>query len=109
ESVRRQLSFYGSTRTYRPVFELHGWADASDELHRLMAERDTDAMPAVISDEMLDEYAVTATWDELPGRLLERYPGRADRLFTYQPAVDWLRSPETTERWREVAARVRSG
>jgi probable F420-dependent oxidoreductase len=109
ESVRRQLAFYGSTRTYRPVFELHGWADASDELHRLMAARDTDAMAAVITDAMLDEYAVTATWDELPAQLLERYRGRADRLFTYQPAVEWLRSPLTTERWREVAAQVRSG
>src|SRR3954452_2802593 len=109
ESVRRQLSFYGSTRTYRPVFELHGWEDTSDELHRLMAAGDMDAMAAVISDEMLDEYAVTATWDELPGRLLQRYAGRADRLFSYQPAADWLRSPDVTERWREVAARVRSG
>ena len=108
ESVRRQLAFYGSTRTYRPVFELHGWADASDELHRLMAARDTAAMAAVITDEMLDEYAVTSTWDELADRLLDRYRGRADRIFSYQPAADWLRSPETTERWRAVAARVRS-
>ena len=35
ESVRRQLSFYGSTRTYRPVFELHGWGETSEQLHRL--------------------------------------------------------------------------
>ena len=109
ESVRRQLAFYGSTRTYRPVFELHGWEDASDELHRLMAAGESEAMAAVISDDMLDEYAVTATWDELPQTLLDRYRGRADRIFSYQPAADWLRSPEATERWREVAARVRSG
>ncbi len=74
-----------------------------------MAARDTAAMAAVITDEMLDEYAVTSTWDELADRLLDRYRGRADRIFSYQPAADWLRSPETTERWREVAARVRSG
>jgi probable F420-dependent oxidoreductase len=109
DSVRRQIGFYGSTRTYRPVFELHGWEAASDELHQLMAAGDTEAMAAVITDEMLDEYAVTATWDDLPTKLLERYRGRADRIFTYQPADDWLRSPEATERWREVAARVRSG
>ncbi len=86
ESVRQQLSFYGSTRTYRPVFELHGWADTSEALHRLMAAGDTDAMAAGITDEMLDEYAVTATWDDLADRLVERYRGVADRLFTYQPA-----------------------
>ena len=103
ESVRRQLAFYGSTRTYRPVFELHGWADASDELHRLMAAR-TAAMAAVITDEMLDEYAVTSTWDELADRLLDRYRGRADRIFSYHPG-QLAGSPETTERWRAVAAR----
>jgi len=109
ESVRRQLSFYGSTRTYRPVFDLHGWGDASAELHRLMAAGDTARMTEVVTDEMLAEYAVTATWDDLADELLTRYGGLVDRLFTYQPAVDWLRSPELTERWAAVAARVRSG
>jgi probable F420-dependent oxidoreductase len=106
ESVRRQLSFYGSTRTYRPVFELHGWGDTSAALHRLMAVGDTDAMAATITDEMLDEYAVTAAWDDLADRLVERYRGVADRLFTYQPASEWLREPELAERWQGVAARV---
>jgi len=109
ESVRRQLSFYGSTRTYRPVFDLHGWGEASEQLHRLMAAGDTARMADVITDEMLDEYAVTATWDELAGKLLTRYAGLVDRVFTYQPAAEWLRSPDLTERWAAVAATVRSG
>src|SRR5215211_1706104 len=109
ESVRRQLSFYGSTRTYRPVFDLHGWGDASEQLHRLMAAGDTARMADVITDEMLDEYAVTATWDELAGKLLTRYAGLVDRVFMYQPAAEWLRSPDLTERWAAVAATVRSG
>jgi probable F420-dependent oxidoreductase len=106
ESVRRQLSFYGSTRTYRPVFELHGWADTSERLHRAMATGDTEAMAAAITDEMLDEYAVTATWDDLADQLIARYRGVADRVFTYQPAGEWLRSPELADRWQGVAARV---
>lgn len=108
DSVRRQLSFYGSTRTYRPVFELHGWAETSTALHRLMAAGDTEAMAAAITDEMLDEYAVTATWDDLADQLVARYEGVADRLFTYQPAGEWLRSPELADRWQAVAARVRA-
>ncbi len=108
ESVRRQLSFYGSTRTYRPVFELHGWGDTGAVLHRAMARGDTAAMAAAVTDEMLDEYAVTATWDDLADRLVERYRGLADRLFTYQPAGEWLREPELADRWQQVAARVTS-
>jgi len=109
EQVRSQISFYGSTRTYRPVFALHGWGDTSDALHRLLAAGDTDAMAAAITDDMLDEYSVTATWGDLADRLLARYAGVVDRIFSYQPAVEWLRSPELTERWRSVVAQLNRG
>jgi probable F420-dependent oxidoreductase len=108
ESVRRQISFYGSTRTYRPVFEIHGWGDTSAELHRLMARGETDLMAAAITDEMLDAYAVTGTWDELPGALLERYRGVADRVFSYGPAREWLGDAELRARWQAVAAAIRA-
>ena len=108
ESVRRQLSFYGSTRTYRPVFEIHGWGDTSEQLHRLMARGDTDAMAAAITDEMLDAYAVTATWDELPDALLARYRGLATRVFSYGPAKEWIGDPELERRWQAVAAAIRA-
>jgi probable F420-dependent oxidoreductase len=106
ESVRRQLSFYGSTRTYRPVFDLHGWGETSERLHRLMAVGDTDAMAAAITDEMLDAYAVTATWDGLAPALVERYAGLADRIFGYGPAQAWIDDPALAERWQAVAAAV---
>jgi probable F420-dependent oxidoreductase len=106
DSVRRQLSFYGSTRTYRPVFELHGWGDTSERLHRLMAAGDTEAMAAAITDEMLDEYAVTATWDGLAPALVARYRGLADRVFGYGPAQVWIDDSELAERWQAVAAAV---
>jgi probable F420-dependent oxidoreductase len=108
-ATRRQIAFYGSTRTYAPVFAQHGFDDATSELHRFMAAGDTAAMDKVITDEMLDVYAVTATWDELPARLLERYEGVVDRVFPYAVQGAWTASPETRERWAEVAARVRAG
>jgi probable F420-dependent oxidoreductase len=108
DSVRRQMSFYGSTRTYRPVFELHGWGDVSEQLHRSMAAGDTDAMAVAVTDEMLDEYAVTATWDGLAPALVDRYRGLADRIFSYGPAQAWIDSPGVAERWEAVAAAVRA-
>ena len=106
DSVRRQLSFYGSTRTYRRVFDLHGWGDTSERLHRLMSAGDVDGMAGAITDEMLDEYSVTATWDGLAPALVERYGGLADRIFAYGPAQAWLDSPDLTERWQAVARAV---
>jgi probable F420-dependent oxidoreductase len=108
-ATRRQIAFYGSTRTYAPVFAHHGFDHAPELLHRLMAAGDVDAMEQVITDDMLDVYAVTAAWDELPGRLLDRYEGLVDRIFPYAGQGDWTASSETRERWGEVAARVRAG
>ena len=90
------------------MFEIHGWGDTSEKLHRLMASGERDSMAAAITDEMLDAYAVTATWDDLPAALVERYRGLADRLFSYGPAKEWLGDPELCRRWETVAGAVRA-
>jgi hypothetical protein len=72
-----------------------------------MAVGDTDAMARAITDEMLEEYAVTATWDDLAPTLVDRYDGLAARIFSYGPAQAWIDSPELTERWQTVAMAVR--
>jgi probable F420-dependent oxidoreductase len=106
--ARVQLAFYGSTRTYRGVFELHGWAGVAERLHELQRAGDLAGMAATITDEMLDVYTVTASWDELAGRLVARYEGLADRLIMYFSGSAWREDRSTIDRWREVAAAVRS-
>ena len=98
--IARQIAFYGSTRTYRPVFEAHGWGAVTDELHELLARGDTAAMPALVTEEMLDAYSVTATWAELPAKLARRYGGLVDRIAPYGLDLGSLRSREL---WRGVA------
>ncbi len=75
EIIRHHLSFYGATRTYFPVFALHGWLDIAQALHRLSLEGRWEEMPRLITDEILDEMAVTGTLDELPALIKERYGG----------------------------------
>ena len=45
--IGRQIAFYGSTRTYRPVFAAHGWGEVSDELHGLLARSATETMTSL--------------------------------------------------------------
>jgi probable F420-dependent oxidoreductase len=104
-AIARQIAFYGSTRTYRPVFEAHGWGDVCDRLHELLARGDTAAMAALITGEMLDSYSVAATWEELPGVLARRYGGLVDRVAPY--GAD-LGSAGGRERWRAVVAATRN-
>jgi probable F420-dependent oxidoreductase len=108
ESVRQQLAFYGSTPAYRRVFELHEWGDLAQRLSQLQRERRPDEMAALITDDVLDTFSVSAPWGELAARLIERYEGLADRVFPYGTAGDWLARPALAERWSAVARAVRS-
>jgi probable F420-dependent oxidoreductase len=59
EHVRQQISFYASTPSYRPMLAYHGWEDAGARLSALAAHGDWAAMPALITDAMLEELAWT--------------------------------------------------
>lgn len=83
--VRQQISFYASTRTYQVVLEMHGWGDVAPKLNELAAKGDWASMPKVITDEMLDVYAVTGTYDNIADRVKERYQGLLDRVAFYVP------------------------
>jgi len=83
--VKQQIAFYASTRTYEPVLAVHGWQDLVPKLHRKSVEGDWQGMADLITDEMLDTYAVTATYDTLHANMLERHAGLLDRTALYQP------------------------
>jgi probable F420-dependent oxidoreductase len=84
-AVKQQIAFYASTRTYEPVLAAHGWQDIGPALHRKSVEGDWRGMADLITDEMLDAYAVTGTYDTIAARLHERYAGLLDRTAFYQP------------------------
>jgi probable F420-dependent oxidoreductase len=108
ERARMQLAFYGSTRTYAKVFELHGWPGTSERLHELQARGDMAAMAATVTDEMLAVLALETAWDDLADAIVDRYDGVADRVVCYFATASWERNPEIRERWAEVARAVTS-
>ncbi len=103
--VRRQIAFYASTPSYAPVMELHGWGETREQLSRLAARGEWDGMPSLITDDMLDVFAVSGTWAELPGKITERYEGLLDRVMYYLAFVPG----EMDDRWREAIQRFKSG
>src|SRR5258706_5067162 len=76
--VRQQISFYASTRTYAGVLEAHGWGETSLRLNEKAAKGDWTGMASLITDEMLEGYAVQGTYDEIPGLLRKKYGGGID-------------------------------
>jgi alkanesulfonate monooxygenase SsuD/methylene tetrahydromethanopterin reductase-like flavin-dependent oxidoreductase (luciferase family) len=79
-NVRARISFYASTRTYRAVFEHHGWGDLVPELSLLSRQQRWEEMPQQITDEMLETIAIVGTYDQIAERVWKRYEGVATRV-----------------------------
>ena len=100
DEVRRQVSFYASTPPYRPVFELEGWGAVADELKTLAAHGRWNDMPALISDEILEGFALRGSWADLPARVLKKNQGLLDRVSYYFPIVPG----QDEDGWRATVA-----
>ena len=79
-NVRARISFYASTRTYRAVFEHHGWGDLVPELSSLSRQQRWEEMPQQITDDMLETIAVVGTYDHIAEQVWKRYEGLATRI-----------------------------
>lgn len=84
-TVRAQIAFYGSTPAYRGVMELHGWEETADQLHALSTRGAWNEMGALITDDMLGEFAAVGTASEVGVTLRERFTGLATRMSFYAP------------------------
>ena len=67
------------------MLDVHGWGGLTGQLHKKSVEGDWKGMADLITDEMLDTYAVTAPYDKLHDTIMERYKGLLDRTSLYQP------------------------
>ncbi len=103
EFARIRVAFYGSTRTYWPVLEIHDLLDLGAKLHALSKRGAWDDMAAEVSDDVLDLFTVTATHDQLAKALGERFSGRIDQLMpTQAPDADPSLTPEVIAQVRAL-------
>ena len=105
ERIRYQVAFYGSTPSYRGVWEAHDMGELGDRLHALSIEKSPDRwqrMTGLISDEVLDLFAVTAEPKDVGTALLARHGDYADRV-SIPPLVG------DAAVWSETIATLRSG
>jgi probable F420-dependent oxidoreductase len=103
EFVRSQVAFYASTPSYRAVMALHGWEDVARRLSQLAAAGRWDALPDLVTDEMVHTFAVVCDRAGLPAALRARYAGLADRLTPYVP----FDPDRRTDLWASLGAAFR--
>ncbi len=80
ESLRERIAFYASTRTYKSVMDVHGWGDVTLDLHRLSLKGKWKEMTVLITDEMVEAFAIFGAYDALPGLIEKRYGGWASSV-----------------------------
>lgn len=102
---KRRISFYGSTRSYHPVFQEHDQLELGLKLHAMSLKGEWEAMAHEISDDVLEEFAVVATYDDLPRRLKEKFGGVVTRMV-YTPDI---RGPEDEERVTDIVRQLKEG
>lgn len=106
EMARAQVAFYGSTPNYAFVFEQLGRPDTTPRLRAAQKAGDLAAMAAVIDDDLLGQFVVEASWDDMADALLARYHGQVDRMVLYFASLVWDQDRKALERWGEVARAV---
>ena len=89
--ARRTISFYATVKTYMPLWELHGFADNAVAAGDAFRRGDLAAVPAAISDEMVEAYCAAGPLDKVRARV-EATAERADGLFLTPPT--YFISPE---------------
>ena len=80
EQLRQRIAFYASTRSYLPVLEIHGYQEVGQRLHEMSLKGEWDRLPGLISDEILETYAVVGEYDEVAGKIRERSGGVLDEV-----------------------------
>jgi probable F420-dependent oxidoreductase len=86
--VRRQIAFYASTPAYRGVLDLHGWGSLQPALNTLSKAGKWDEMAGLVTDDVLDAFAVRGAPEEIPALLDARFGDTIDRVSLYMPYHD---------------------
>jgi len=100
--TKQQIAFYGSTPAYRPVLELHGWGELQDELNAMSKQGRWKEMGELITDDILDTFAVVAEPEKLATGINERYGDVVQRLSFYAPYES------DPDRWTAVMADLKA-
>ncbi len=103
ETVRARVAFYLSTPSYRRAFQVHGWTDVAREASELPRAKNWEALPRLVTDDMLHTVATIGTYDTIARQLNERYADRVDRIEFSIPVND----PDDLDVLRSILADIR--
>jgi len=84
-ATRLQIGFYASTPAYRTVLESVGAGAVAPRLTELSKLGEWDEMGRLVSDDLVEAFAVVAHPKDLVAAIRERFDGLLDRAALYAP------------------------
>lgn len=63
--TKSRIAFYASTRSYGEIMRVHGWDDVHETLYRMSVDGKWSKMGSLITDDMLNHFAVVGTHEEI--------------------------------------------
>ena len=103
ENLRQRVAFYGSTRSYQKVFEVHGQEELGKKLYEMSVTNRWDEMAGAVSIDVVREFAMLGTYESMPGEI-ERRQAYADRVSIDDDAE----TPAEEARLADLIARVQA-
>ena len=80
EWARYRIAFYGSTRTYLPVFAVHGLEDLGAKLHRMSLDGKWNEMAAEVPDDVVRHFTAVGTYDAIGPEIQKLFGGASDTI-----------------------------
>lgn len=84
--AKAQIAFYATAKSYEGILDLHGWQSAKQGIYEAFKTFDFARMANCVSDEMVEEIAVTGTPGECRDKL-RRWEGLLDTVLLYAPSI----------------------
>ena len=106
--AKAAIGFYGSTPVYAFQFNDLGYQGKRQVLAEKLRVGDREGMINLVSDEMLNQFGLSARWDDMADQLIERYKGVASRVVMYFATQSIEADPRNHGRWTEIARAVRA-
>ena len=82
-----QLAFYAVVRSFEPIFRLHGLEGEAAAIREAFHRGDVAGMAALVSDRMLETFAVFGTPEQARQRFAARFAGLYAEPLLFAPCL----------------------
>ena len=102
KGLKERVALYASTPEYKDMLSMHGWSVNQEDFAALTREGEWEEMGNLVTDKMLEAYAIISKPDDLIGALKKRYGGKVDRIQIDETWFDGLTDDQVAKIVTEI-------